>query len=63
MNTRSSTSHLISPTSNPERIIRQNRIPFPIVEDMEQNGQHPPVGVVNNGGQPMPDLRPMEEML
>ena len=62
MNTLSSTSHLISPTSNPERIIRQTRVPIPTVEDMEQNGQHPPVGVVN-GGPPVPDLRPMEEML
>ena len=62
MNTRSSASHLISPTSNPERIIRQTRVPISTVEDMEQNGQPPPVEVAN-GGQPMPDLRPMAELL
>ena len=63
MNTRSNSFDLVSPLSNPERVIRHNnRVPFPTVGEMEQNDQQPPM-VGLNGGQPVPDLRPMEEML
>ena len=64
MHTRSSSSQpLLSPLSNPERIIRHNhRVHFSTVEEMadEPNNQHPPMGGENH--MPAPDLRTMEEL-
>jgi hypothetical protein len=63
MNTRSSSQNLITPLSNPERVIRHNhRVHFPTVVEMEQNNQHPPVGGDNHQHMPAPDLRMMEEL-
>ena len=70
MNTRSTSNDLVSPLSNPERVIRNsNRVHFPTVEEMNndnQNVQRPPVGEnVNprNEANPADDLRPIEELL
>ncbi|PWA68429.1 reverse transcriptase domain-containing protein [Artemisia annua] len=70
MNTRSSSYDILSPLSNPERTLRENtRVHFPTIEEMNNNGQHPPVGVNQQndeppiGSQPFYDLRPIEEQL
>jgi hypothetical protein len=56
MITRSSSQNLISPLSNPERVIRHTlRVHFPTVEEMDQNNQHPPVGD-NHQHMPAPNL-------
>lgn len=63
MHTRSSFESLISPLSNPERVIRHtHRVHFLNVEEMDPNNQHPPVGGDDHQHMPAPDLRTMEEM-
>ncbi|PWA66127.1 reverse transcriptase domain-containing protein [Artemisia annua] len=60
MNTRSSSHNLLSPLSDPERVIRHtHRVIFPNVGEMNNNNNDevPPVGP-----QPPPDLRTMEEL-
>ncbi|PWA62772.1 hypothetical protein CTI12_AA361180 [Artemisia annua] len=55
MNTRSSLNDLLSPLSNPERIIRHNtRTSFPTLDEMNNlnNAQHPPVGGAQPNGNP-----------
>jgi hypothetical protein len=73
MNTRSSSESLISPFSNPERVLRHtHRVHFPTDEKMNQNEQNmgpPPMGGPQHNGippmgpQPAFDARPMEEQL
>jgi hypothetical protein len=57
MNTRSSSESLISPLSNPERVIRHtHHVHFPNVVEMDPNNQHPQVGGDDHQHVPAPNL-------